>query len=202
MIRFCYLAICIRLLIAPDVTLAQKPVTAKDCPYEIYGICDPYVPGTIINPEGNIHDVWLFSPAERAGICPGDKVVKVNEKPFSIEDLVGTAPSIIQLRVKRKNEEFVRKVGRVRESELRVLSRIKEVYVKSGIRRVPIYQDPEGLPSVLLSMPGSCSQSWSIIKEKIEENSRDYYFMGLRLIRLDDTERCLYREHRFSIASL
>jgi hypothetical protein len=222
MIRFCYLALCcFLLLIVPNVTLAQNFETAKDCPYEAFGICDPFVPGTIISPEGYVYDVWSFGPAEKAGICPGDKIVQVNEKPFNLKDFVGTTDSIIQLRVKRKNEEFDRKVGLVRESELRILSGIKELHVESGIRKVtiyqypeelpsirlampgsdfkfwsmlsgirevPIYQDPEELPPILLAMPGSDSKSWSLLKKTIEGNSKDYYFTGLRLIRLDDTK--------------
>jgi hypothetical protein len=225
MIRFCCFALCcFLLLIVPNVTLAQNPETAKDCPYEAFGICDPFVPGTIISPDGYVYDVWSFGPAEQAGICPGDKIIQVNEKPFNLKDLVGTAASIIQLRVKRINEEFDRKVERVRESELRIFSGIKELHVESGIRKVPIYQDPEELPSIrlaipgsdskswsmlsgirevpiyqdpkelppiLLAMPGSDSRSWSMLKKTIEGNSKDYYFIGLRLIRLDEIKNFL-----------
>ena len=58
--RPCDLTLCILLLIAPDVTLAQNSETGKGCPYEILGICDPFVPGIIVSPDGKVGDVWLY----------------------------------------------------------------------------------------------------------------------------------------------
>jgi hypothetical protein len=101
MIRFCYLSLCILLLIAPDVTLAQKPETAKDCPYEILGICDPFVPGIIVTPDGKVVDVWSSSPAEKSGICPGDFVKRINDEPFSVKAAINSQPIPIRITVKQ-----------------------------------------------------------------------------------------------------
>ncbi len=50
---------------------------------EYFGICDPFVAGTLIASQGDnqpllVVDTWPSGPAEKAGICPGDEIVSIN----------------------------------------------------------------------------------------------------------------------------
>jgi C-terminal processing protease CtpA/Prc len=100
---------------------------------EYFGVCDPYVPGTIINfPEKQsilVIDTWHDGPAERAGVCPGDKIVAVNGVPAAenttdrmLHEIVSAKPSRVVLRIKRGNQTLEFQVRRVRESTLAELS--------------------------------------------------------------------------------
>jgi S1-C subfamily serine protease len=62
---------------------ASKPQGAATCDApEYFGVCDPYVPGTIIEPSDKkpilVATTWPGGPADKAGICAGDKIVAVN----------------------------------------------------------------------------------------------------------------------------
>jgi len=97
------------------------------------GVCDPYVPGTIISfPEKQpigVVDTWHDGPAERAGVCPGDKIVAVNGVPAAensmdrmLEEIVSAKPSRVDLKIKRGDQTLEFHVRRVRESTLAKLS--------------------------------------------------------------------------------
>jgi C-terminal processing protease CtpA/Prc len=118
---------------------AQQPSTAhQSCEApSLIGICDPYVPGTIIakSPDGRVItvlDTWPDGPAEKAGICPRDQIVAVDGIPVSghtfgqmVKQIVSPSPSPITLKVKRLNEETEFHLDRVRESTLAQLSHEK-----------------------------------------------------------------------------
>jgi S1-C subfamily serine protease len=100
---------------------------------EYFGVCDPYVPGTIINfPEKQpilVIDTWHNGPAERAGVCPGDQIVAVNGVPAAentmdrmLHEIVSAKPSMVLLRIKRGDQTLEFQVRRVRESTLAKLS--------------------------------------------------------------------------------
>ena len=103
---------------------------------EYFGMCDPYVPGTIAGfPEKqpiSVFDTWHGGPAERAGVCPGDKVVGVNgvlaaENTMDrmLHEIVSSKPSVVVLTVKRGDQNLEFHVRRVRESTLAKLSHQK-----------------------------------------------------------------------------
>jgi len=184
-IRSCRLAVYIFLLIAPNGALAQNPETSKDCPYEILGICDPFVPGIMVTPEGKVVDVWSRSPAETSGICPGDIVKRIDDEPFSVKSAIRSKESPSRITIVRNNEELERFVGRVKESELRTLSGTKELATESGYRGVPIYQT-EGLPQILQNRIGYYSGPWARVASLNSKNTLDKYFLGIGLIFLPD----------------
>lgn len=101
-----------------------------------FGICDPYVPGTIISlPEKQpirVVDTWHDGPAERGGVCPGDKIVAVNgvlaaenTRDRMLHEIVSATPSPVLLTVKRGDRTLEIRVCRVRESTLAKLSHQK-----------------------------------------------------------------------------
>jgi C-terminal processing protease CtpA/Prc len=110
----------------------------------ISGICNPYVPGTIIggSPDDkaiNVLDTWPDGPAEKAGICPGDQIVAVNDVLVAghafeqmVREIVSPSPSLITLKVKRGTQEVEFRFMRVRESTLAQLSH--EKFIR---RRIP-----------------------------------------------------------------
>ena len=92
-----------------------------------FGVCDPYVPGTIAAfPEKQpivVVDTWHDGPAERAGVCPGDKIVAVNGVPAAensmdrmLHEIVSAKPSRVLLRIKRGDQTLDFQVRRVREN--------------------------------------------------------------------------------------
>jgi C-terminal processing protease CtpA/Prc len=101
-----------------------------------FGICDSYVPGTIAGfPEKqpiSVIDTWHNGPAERAGVCPGDKIVAVNgvvavqnTMDGMLHEIVSAKPSRVVLRIKRGDQTLEFHVRRVRESTLAGLSHQK-----------------------------------------------------------------------------
>jgi S1-C subfamily serine protease len=38
-----------------------------------------------VGPDANVRDVWVGSPGYTAGLGPGDKLLTVNEKPYTAE---------------------------------------------------------------------------------------------------------------------
>jgi len=100
---------------------------------EYFGVCDPYVPGTIAAfPEKQpivVVDTWHDGPAERAGVCPGDQIIAVNGVPAAentmdrmLHEIVSAKPSKVVLRIKRGDQTLEFQVRRVRESTLAKLS--------------------------------------------------------------------------------
>ena len=109
----------------------QVSTDGQPCAAPVYfGICDPYVPGTIIRMSDDrkaidVVDTWHDGPAEKSGVCPGDKIVAVNGVPVAghtygqmLKQLVSPAPSPIGLKVVRGQQELDFHFERARESTL------------------------------------------------------------------------------------
>jgi len=104
---------------------------------ELFGICNPFVPGTIVASRGQrepirVVSTWPDGPAERAGVCPGDYIVRVNSVSASdnvqdrmLRELVSGTRRPVLLRIKRAEKEFEFKVQRVRETSLANASKRK-----------------------------------------------------------------------------
>lgn len=129
-------------------TSAQLVTSAPGCPAPVYfGICNPYVPGVFVaaDPKGGISvlSTWHDGPAEKAGICPSDKIVAVNATVAAekwdrlLRELVSDSPTPVVLRVRRGQEEFRLQVPRVRETTLAALSGEKFVSSISGSMSMP-----------------------------------------------------------------
>jgi C-terminal processing protease CtpA/Prc len=126
------------LLVCTAYGAQQASTNRQDCAAPLYfGICDPYVPGTIIrrSPDAKAIDVvntWPNGPAERSGICPGDKIIAVNGIPVPgntwdqlLKQIVSPVPSPIDLKVVRGKQEMDFHFDRARESTLALLSHKK-----------------------------------------------------------------------------
>ena len=116
------------------LAMAQLAASVPGCPAPSYfGICNPFVPGVFIRPDDkgaiSVLSTWHDGPAEKAGICPGDKIVAVDEAVAGesswdrlVHKLVSDSPSPVVLRVRRGQQEFELRVPRVHETELAALS--------------------------------------------------------------------------------
>lgn len=108
---------------------------------ELFGICDPFVPGVRIRTLGDmkpilVHSTWPDGPADKAGICAGDQIVAVNEvsaleneSDRMTREIVSDAPGPVVLKIRRGADDLEFKVSRVRESALANLS--KQKYLRS-----------------------------------------------------------------------
>jgi len=139
--REAYMAVCVMvgfLVLTPSVQSPKAQTVDRPCEsIEAAGICDPYVPGTIINIPGNkpitVLGTWPQGPAEKAGICSGDQILAIDGlSTFDntttnrlLKQIAADSPSPIRLEVKRGTETKEVDVGRVRESTLAYLSREK-----------------------------------------------------------------------------
>jgi len=126
------------------------------------GICNPYVPGTLIsvNDTGAISVVgtWHNGPAEKAGVCPGDQIVAVNGVSADVgwtklqHELISAIPAPAHLRIKRGQRVLDLNVPRVRETTLATLSGekfIRPPSVSSGVVvTVPEYVTEQDVRSV------------------------------------------------------
>ncbi len=147
----CWLAIAILAVLA--LGRVAKGSEGEDCHApEYFGICDPFVPGTVIRVTDYepfiVISPWPDSPAERAGICPDDEIVAINgvsaiENTVQrmLRELVSELPMSVVLQVRRGEREMELSVPRVRESTLAYLSRQK--FLRN--RLVPLEQTLEGL---------------------------------------------------------
>ena len=126
------------LLVCTVCGAQQVPTSNQGCAVPAYfGICDPYVPGTIIRSRPdmksiNVITTWPDGPAEKSGICPGDQIIAVNELPVPghawdemLKQIVSPFPSPIVLKVARGKQEMDFHFDRVRESTLAQLSHEK-----------------------------------------------------------------------------
>jgi C-terminal processing protease CtpA/Prc len=126
------------LLICTVYSAQQVSTTPQDCVAPAYfGICDPYVPGTIIgmSPDKkaiNVINTWPDGPAEKSGLCPGDQIIAVNGIPVPghtmvemLKQLVSPSPLPIGLKVTRGKQELDFHFDRARESTLAQLSHQK-----------------------------------------------------------------------------
>jgi S1-C subfamily serine protease len=137
-------------LLAASVT-AQLATHIPGCPAPSYfGICNPYVPGVFIVPDDNgaisVVSTWHDSPAEKAGICPGDKIVAVDDAIAGegswdrlVQKLVSDSPTSVILRMRRGQQEFELSVPRMRESAVAALS--DERFLDGVLDIVPVLPD-------------------------------------------------------------
>jgi hypothetical protein len=137
----------IALPMALSLPLYSRPLPAagavgQACSAPSYlGICNPYVPGTFIkvNEKGAIPvlGTWYNGPAERAGICPGDKIVAVNGIGADVgwatlqHELISSTPTPVLLKIRRGPQTFEVTVPRVRETALAALSGMKFIHPAS-----------------------------------------------------------------------
>ncbi len=147
----------IAVLALPGVAAAQLLGSAPTCPAPSYfGICDPYVPGVFIGPDDagliSVVSTWHNGPAEKAGVCPGDKIVAINGGRSTgtnfadlLRAIVSDSPSPIVLRIRRGSGEFDVRTARVRESALAALSGQKFVGTIASRATAP----PDGYPSLV-----------------------------------------------------
>ncbi len=131
----CFLALVICTPCSVVLERSQQAETPRECEgVEAFGICDPFVPGTVISlnkPEVFlVLSTWPGGPAEKAGICPGDEIVAVNGVSGSggssqpmLREIVSHSPTPVRLSVKREGRELIFRVPRVRESTLASLSK-------------------------------------------------------------------------------
>lgn len=126
--------------IRPLGTQGDKPPETCEAP-EYYGICDPYVPGVVVGGRDRapvpVLSTWPGGPAERAGICAGDRIVAANDLTASqnswegmIREIVSSTPGSVRLVVRRGNREFQVNIDRERESTLAMLT--KQKYFKAN----------------------------------------------------------------------
>ncbi len=131
---------------------APKGKAANYCIAPSYfGICDPYVPGTIGNPISKkgfiVYTTWPGGPAEKAGICAGDIIVGFNGISASTLDsdqilrqMVSSSPSPVTLTVQRGKEKKQVRLDRAKETTLISLSKQKYTMFRgfnSGLVMVP-----------------------------------------------------------------
>ena len=155
--------VSILLFLCPSLLLADKESSNRptcEAP-EYFGVCDPFVPGTYISGGTNkpiiVFSTWPGGPAERAGICPGDKIIAANgisalENTIErmLEEIVSDSATPVLLKVRRGEREIEFRVPRVRESTLAKLSKQKFALVR-GFRgqdtpsTVPLDQTLGGL---------------------------------------------------------
>jgi membrane-associated protease RseP (regulator of RpoE activity) len=143
---------CSALALLVGSATAQLASIVSGCPAPSYfGICDPYVPGVFIRAgdKGTISVVstWHDGPAEKAGICPGDKIVAVDEAVAGdsswdrlVRKLVSDSPTPVALRVQRRAQEFELRVPRIRETAVAALSGEKFLSaISSTVPKLPHY---------------------------------------------------------------
>ncbi len=133
----CAWMVGIMFLAVPSIGSANWPKRLQTCQsIEDSGICDPYVPGTIIFNPGDkpivVLQTWPHGPAEKAGVCSGDQILAVNgisttdqPKTRIIKEIVSASPSSVRLEVRRGAKITELDVPRARESTLAMLSEQK-----------------------------------------------------------------------------
>lgn len=123
---------------------------------EYFGICNPFVPGIILNRIDHgqpiaVAGVWPQGPAAKAGFCPGDKILRINNlsvfeaSPTELlRELIAESPKSVTLLLERETRKMNLTVPRVRESELARLSHQK--FLRRQL--VPLDQRIQGLERV------------------------------------------------------
>jgi len=135
----------------------QVSGSSQPCGAPVYfGLCDPYVPGTIIRraPDMKAIDVlntWPDGPAEKAGVCPGDQITAVNGIPVPghtwddlLKQLVSPLPSPIELKVMRNGQELNFRFDRARETTLAQLSHERFARGRSLMSGTQVFPVPAG----------------------------------------------------------
>jgi C-terminal processing protease CtpA/Prc len=163
--RFAY-GFAAALVVCTACGAQQVPTSPQDCAAPSYfGMCDPYVPGTIIQGSPDMKAIkvittWPDGPAEKSGVCPGDQIIAVNGIPVPghtwdemLKQLVSPSPSPIDLRVTRGKQELDFHFDRARESTLAQLSHEKFMLRRLlmdglGASVVPADETPEEAEAV------------------------------------------------------
>jgi hypothetical protein len=131
--------------------LPRQPAAQTCDAIQVLRMCDPYVPGTIIAIPGKqpitVISTWPRGPAEKAGMCAGDRILAVNgvlasdnTRDRMLKEIASDSPSPVRLKIARGTE--IREIGvdRVRESTLANLSQQKYARVEGLF--VPIMSVP------------------------------------------------------------
>lgn len=118
--------------LSPVIAIGAAPVRQACAAPSYFGICNPYVPGVFIGRvvDGAIpvFSTWHDGPAEKAGVCPGDRIVAVNGVSPTVgwdavlHQLVSAKPAPVLLKVRRGTKVFEVRIPRVRETTLAALS--------------------------------------------------------------------------------
>ncbi len=141
-------AVTAALMLASWSLLFGQTAAAPAAPCEApsyFGMCDPYVPGIIASsgPGGSllVRRAWPSSPADQAGVCPGDNVISINGTPTSgqgfddiIKRVVSEKPTPLDLKIARGEQVLDFHLDRVKETQLAALSKEKWVHL-------PIFPD-------------------------------------------------------------
>ena len=69
--------------------------------------------GVYISPSGVISIVRHESPAEKAGLLKGDKVVQVDHKKTRTKDIEGEPGTVVDLTIERNHEQFEVQIERI-----------------------------------------------------------------------------------------
>jgi len=104
----------------------------------------------------SVLSTWHDGPAEKAGICPGDKIVAVNGTVATgsnwdrlVRELISDSSTPVVLHVQRERHEFEVRVPRIRETTLAARSGEKFVSAISSSTSMPpdyyLHVVPEGV---------------------------------------------------------
>ncbi len=69
--------------------------------------------GVLISPSGVISKIHKFSPAEKAGLIKGDKVVEIDHRDARTKDIEGEPGTLVDLTIERNHEQFEVQIERV-----------------------------------------------------------------------------------------
>lgn len=132
----------------------SEPASEKRCEApDYFGVCDPFVPGTIIALQGDkkpirVVSTWFDGPAEKAGVCPGDLIIAANgASAFDstteqmLKVITSSSPTPLTLKIKRGSGEMGFEMPRVRESALAEFSKQKFMRPevdKTHLKTVPL----------------------------------------------------------------
>jgi regulator of sigma E protease len=180
------------------VIVLAGPVANLLLPIAIYFV---FFAGHTMLPSSEIGDVLEKSPAARAGIEPGDRVLEINGHAVryfeDIEQVVEHSPGKeLQLRISRNGKHFERYVTPVHETVRQRDGRVK-LQGKVGITHAPFVplvgvidaQSPAGRAGLvtgdlIISVDGRSVRNWTDVKHqlgRIARRSSIVYFRGTEL---------------------
>jgi regulator of sigma E protease len=157
--------------------------------------------GHTMLPASEIGDVLEASPASRAGIEPGDRVLEINGRAMryfeDIENIVQSSPGKeLQFRISRNGKEFERYVTPVQETVRQRDGHVK-LQGRVGLTHPPFVplvgvidaQSPAGRAGLvtgdlIISVDGRPVRNWSDVKHqlgRIARRSSIVYFRGTEL---------------------
>jgi carboxyl-terminal processing protease len=132
--------------------------------------------GISVEPVGNIYRIFSVlpgTPAEKAGLQPGDTIVAVNDKDISelgvyeiVESIRGPEDSEVALTVWREgfNEPRKFKITRV-TIEVPSVSRVKRISRDTGFFRIEMFNEktPQQVEKALMELRGSGPLRWVVV---------------------------------------